>query len=89
MLGQTAGTAPTQRNRHLEMICEYGRERWQKASGYHWRALVEADISRFKRVIANGLRLRTHLQRGTEIALGVAVLNQMLELGRPEYIRLE
>ncbi len=27
---------------------------WQKASGYHWRALVEADISRFKRVIGDG-----------------------------------
>ena len=24
---------------------------WQKVSGYNWRALVEADISRFKRVI--------------------------------------
>ena len=29
---------------------------WQKAAGYNWRALVEADISRFKRVIGNGLR---------------------------------
>ena len=27
---------------------------WQKASGYNWRALVEADISRFKRVIGDG-----------------------------------
>ena len=38
----TAGTTPTQRDRHLKMICEHGRRRWQKASGYHWRALVEA-----------------------------------------------
>jgi len=48
----------------------------------------QADISRFKRVIGNGLRLRTDRQRGTEIALAVSVLNRMLELGRPEYIRL-
>ena len=27
--------------------------KWQKASGYHWRALVEADMSRFKRVIGD------------------------------------
>jgi len=70
------------------MISEHGRRRWQKTSGYHWRALVEADISRFKRVIGNGLRSRTARRRETEIALAVGVLNQMLELGRPEYVRL-
>ncbi|MGI4795412.1 MAG: IS5 family transposase [Janthinobacterium lividum] len=84
----TAGKAPTQRDRHLQMIAEHGRRRWQKASGYHWRALVEADISRFKRVIGNGLRSRTDRRRETGIALAVSVLNQMLELGRPEYVRL-
>ena len=85
---QTAGTAPTQRDRHLRMICEHGRRRWQKTSGYHWRALIEADISRFKRVSGNGLRSRTDRRRGTEIALAAGVLNQMLELGGPEYVRL-
>ncbi len=84
----TAETAPTQRDRHLQTISEHGRRRWQKASGYHWRALVEADISRFKRVIGNGLRSRTDRRRGTEITLAVSILNRMLELGRPEYIRL-
>ncbi|MGI4801244.1 MAG: transposase, partial [Janthinobacterium lividum] len=84
----TAGTAPTQRDRHLQTISEHGRKRWQKASGYHWRALVEADISRFKRVIGDGLRSRTDQRRATEIALAVGVLNRMLELGRPEYVRL-
>jgi len=59
----TAGTAPTQRDRHLQVISEHVRRRWQKASDYHWRALVEADISRFKRVIgratlANGSTTR-------------------------------
>ena len=86
--GETAGTAPTQRDRHLKMICEHDRRRWQKASGYHWRALVEADISRFKRVIGDRLRSRTDRRRETEIALAVGVLNRMLELGRPEYVRL-
>ncbi|MGI4801869.1 MAG: IS5 family transposase [Janthinobacterium lividum] len=84
----TAETAPTQRDRHLKMIARHGYRGWQKASGYHWRALVEADISRFKRVIGDGLRSRTDQRRSTEIPLTVAVLNQMLELGRPEYVRL-
>ena len=84
----TAGTAPTQRDRHLQTISKQGRRAWQKASGYQWRALVEADISRFKRVIGSGLRSRTDRRRGTEIALAVGVLDRMLELGRPEYVRL-
>ena len=50
--------------------------------------LVEADISRFKRVIGNGLRSRTNHRRATEIATAVNALNRMLELGRPEYVRL-
>jgi hypothetical protein len=42
----TAETAPTQRDRHLQTIAERGRMGWQRASGYNWRALVEADVSR-------------------------------------------
>ena len=84
---KTAGTASTQRDRHLQMIARHGRRAWQKASGYHWRALVEADISRFKRVAGDGLRSRTDRRRGTEVALAVDVLNRMLDLGRPVYVR--
>ena len=84
----TAGTTPTQRDRHLQMISEHGRRRWQKASGYHWRALIEADISRFKCVIGNALCSHTDRRRGTEIALAISALNRTLELGPPEYIRL-
>src|SRR3954454_14804193 len=38
----TAETAPTQRDRHLELIAEKGRMAWQKASGYTKRARAEA-----------------------------------------------
>ncbi len=61
---------------------------WQKAAGYNRRALVEADVSRFKRLIGNGLRSRTDHRRAIEVALAVNVLNRMLKLGRPEYVRL-
>src|SRR5207244_11704296 len=50
---ETAETAPTPRDRHLQAIAEHGRMGWQKASGYNWRALVEADIGRWKRVIGH------------------------------------
>ncbi|GGC66804.1 IS5 family transposase [Siccirubricoccus deserti] len=42
----TAKTAPTQRDRHLQCIAERDRMGWQRASRYNWRALVEADVSR-------------------------------------------
>ena len=61
---------------------------WQKASGYNWRALVEADISRWKQVIGDGLRSHTDGRQATEVAIAVGVLNRMLELGRPEYVRI-
>ena len=84
----TAETAPTQRDRHLRCIAERGRMGWQKASGYNWRALVEADISRWKRVIGDGLRSQTDGRQATEVAIAADVLNRMLELGRPEYVRI-
>jgi Transposase DDE domain len=83
-----AATAPTQRDRHLRSIAEHGRMGWQKASGYNRRALAEAAISRYKRVIGDGLRSRTDRRQATEVAIAVRALNRMLELGRPESVRI-
>src|SRR3954449_2706430 len=85
---QTAEHAPTQRDRHLQLIAERGRMAWQKASGYTKRARAEATIGRFKRVIGDGLRSRTDERRATEVDVAVHVLNRMLELGRPESVRI-
>jgi hypothetical protein len=84
----SAETAPTQRDRHLKAIAEQGRRGWQKTSGYNWRALVEADISRWKRVIGGALRSRTDARQATEVAIAAGTLNRMLELGCPAYIRI-
>src|SRR4051812_19193391 len=73
----TAETAPTQRDRHLQLIAEKGRMGWQKASGYTKRARAEATIGRFKRVIGDGLRSRTDERRATEMDVAVHVLNRM------------
>ena len=85
---KTAETAPTQRDQHLQLIAERGRMGWQKASGYNRRALAEATISRFKRVIGDGLRSRTDQRQATEITVAIAVLNRMLEFGRPKSVRI-
>jgi hypothetical protein len=84
----TAETAPTQRDRHLRCIAEQGRMGWQEASGYNRRALAEAAVSRYKRVIGDALRSRTDRRRATEVAIAVQALNRMLDLGRPESVRI-
>jgi acyl dehydratase len=74
---------------HLQLIAERGRMSWQKASGYNWRALVEADISRYKRVIGDALRSHTDARQATEVVIAGRALNRMLGLGRPKYVRIE
>ena len=51
-------------------------------------SLVEAGIARWKRVIGDGLRSRADEPQATEAAIAADVLNRLLELGRPEYVRI-
>ena len=88
MLSDDAEITRTQRDRHLQNIAEHGRMGWQKRSGYTRRALVETAISRLKRVIGDALRSRTDGRRATEVAIAISALNRMLELGRPESVRV-
>ena len=83
-----AESEPTQRDRHLQLIAERGRMAWQKASGYNNRARAETAIGRWKRVIGDGLGSHTDERRATEVNVAVYVLNRMLELGRPTYVRI-
>jgi hypothetical protein len=83
-----AETTPTQRDVHLRSIAERGRMRWQRASGHNTRALMEAGISRWKRLIGDGLRSQTDGRQATELAIAAGVLNRMLDLERPNYVRI-
>jgi hypothetical protein len=85
---KTAESEPTQRDDHLQHIADHGRMAWQKASGYNRRALAEAAMSRYKRVIGDALRSRTDRRQAVEVAIAVRALNRMLELGRPESVRV-
>ncbi len=84
----TAETAPTQRDGHLQHIAEHGRMAWQNASGYNRRARVEATMNRWKQVIGDELHAHTDERRATEVAVAVHTLNRMLDLGRPSYVRV-
>ena len=78
-----------QRDRHLEIIAERGRLAWQKATDYGRRSLVETTMGRYKAVIGSRLRARGFNAQKTEVAIGVAALNRMLEAGRPDSVRCQ
>ena len=85
---ETAESAPTKRDRHLQLIAEQGRMAWQRASGYTKRARAEAAIGRWKQVIGDRLRAHTEERPATEVDVAVYVLNRMQDLGRPKYVRV-
>jgi transposase len=78
-----AETAPTQRDRHLQMIQERGRRGWQKAVNYGLRSLGEVAMMRYKTVIGRRLHARTLPAQKTEAAAGCKILNIMTHLGMP------
>ncbi len=85
VLSAHAARDPTVRDRHIGDIGKKGRMAWQKSTGYNQRSRVETQMGRWKGVIGNKLKARTFANQVTEIKLGQKVLNQMTELGRPEF----
>jgi hypothetical protein len=62
---------------------------WQKASDYNRRTKVEAAIGQWKQVIGNGRpSTRGRVRARIEVIVAVYVLNRMLELRRPGYVRI-
>jgi len=78
-----AGTTPTQRDRHIQMIGDKGRIGWQKATGYGRRSHAETAMFRYKAIIGSSLRARTLSAQNTEAKVGCSVLNRMTRLGMP------
>lgn len=78
-----------QRNQHIATINADGRMKWQVATGYGKRSLVETAIGRYKSIIDCRLRARSFAAQQTEVALGCAILNRMLACARPKSVRLK
>jgi DDE family transposase len=85
-----ADTAPSQRDRHIQLIQDNiqliqdkGRMAWQEATGYGRRSLGETAMSRYKALIGRGLRARTLPAQKIEAKVGCAALNRMTRLGMP------
>ena len=60
----------------------------QRDSGYNLRARVESRIGRWQRVIGDGLRFHTDEAQAAGVAIAVEVLDRMLDLGCPDFVRV-
>ena len=78
-----ADTAPTQRDRHIQLIKERGRLGWQRAVDYGRRSLGEVAMLRYKVLIGCSLHARTLPTQKTEATVAGKVLNIMTGLGMP------
>ncbi|MGB8479551.1 MAG: transposase [Acidobacteriaceae bacterium] len=87
VLRAEAGHNPSQRGQHILTIAARGGLGWQKETDYGRRALVETAMGRYKAIIGPCLRARSFSGQQAEAAVGVAVLNRMLDAGRPDSVR--
>lgn len=88
MPSNTAETAPTQRDRHLQTIQARGRLGWQKMVNYGRRSLGEVAMMRYKTRIGRRLHARTLPMQKAEAAAGCKVINVMTGFGIPVFQRL-
>jgi hypothetical protein len=78
----------SQRNQHISTIERMGRSDWRRRSGYYLQSHVENTFSRFKRIIGGQLRSKHDEAQRREASIGCAILNKMLEIGRPVSYRV-
>jgi transposase len=87
VLSDAAEHSPSQRDKHITLMAERGRLGWQKETDHGRRSLVETTMGRYKAIIGPCLRARSLFGQRTETAVGVAVLNRMLQAGQPNSVR--
>src|SRR3954463_5391234 len=83
VLGASADTKPSLRDRHSQTIQEKGRRGWERAVSYRQRSLVETTMFRYKTLIGPTLRARTLPAQRTEAHVACSVINRMTQLGMP------
>ncbi len=75
--------AQSPRDRHIRLMAERGRIRWQRATGYGRRNHAETTMSRYKHLIGPKLSARALPAQRGEVAIAVSVLNRMIRAGKP------
>ena len=88
VLSKTADVRPSQRDCHIRIIRDHGRETWESTSGYGRRLLVENAIYRYKTIIGRHLHARDLSCQQTETKLACKTMNKMNRLGMPDSYKI-
>ena len=80
---------PLARDEILRAIRRTGRKGWKQESDYHRRSLAETLIYRYKHLIGGTLKARTEANQQVESRIGCAILNRMIQQGKPQSERIE
>lgn len=86
-MAETAETAPTQRDRHIQTIAERGHLEWQRQTEYGKRSKAGTAMARYKRIFGSQLHARTLPGQQAEVAISVTILNRMINQSRPNSVR--
>jgi IS5 family transposase len=87
VLSADAKRNPSQRDQHILSIAARRKLGWQEETDYGRRALVETAMGRYQAIIGPRLGARSRSGQKAEAAVGVAVLNRMLDAGGPDSVR--
>jgi hypothetical protein len=77
----------------FQMVCELNiwsglAGQGQRETEYGKRSMAETAMSRYKRILGDHLHARKLAGQQAEAAIGVAVLNRMIDAGRPDSVRI-
>jgi hypothetical protein len=75
--------SPTARDHNILFGEKHGKYRWQDYSDYHYRALIETAMFRYKTIIGEKMFSRNFPAQKVESKIGCLVLNKMTEIGMP------
>ena len=83
-----SGAETTQRDGHIQSLANKGRLGWQRETDYGKRSMAETAMSRYKRILGDHLHARKLPGQQAEAAIGIAVLNRMIDAGRRDAVRV-
>ncbi|UJB68738.1 IS5 family transposase [Acaryochloris sp. 'Moss Beach'] len=74
---------PHPRDEALRAIHKQGRKKWKQESHYHRRSLSETTMFRHKTAFGGKVQSRKFENQATELLCQCAMLNRMIQLGKP------
>lgn len=81
---ETGSDVFKQRNDDIAHIKALGRKEWKILSNYHQRSKAETFMCRYKIILGGRLQAREFERQQTEAILGCKILNNMLQIAKPQ-----